>query len=233
MTNQPNGLSNEHSEAVATDLPDVSSGAGAQGLPGAPASDSHKPILILTGVVKRFGGASALSGVDFDLLAGEIHGLLGENGAGKSTLMKILSGVHSPDEGEIVLNGRSVSFSSPAGAMSHGIGMIYQELTTVPSLSVAENVFLGRQFTNRLGLVDWPRMRKEAKAALSALGIMLDVDQRMGSLSLGNQQLVEIARIINSGAEIIVMDEPTSALSGPEAERLFRISHLREVCRRA
>ena len=180
-------------------------------------------VLSLNGVVKRFGGATALSGVDFDLRAGEIHGLLGENGAGKSTLMKILSGVHSPDEGEIVLDGQVVKFASPAGALAHGIGMIYQELNTVPSLTVAENVFLGRQFTNRVGLLDWGRMRKEAQASLHALGIDIDVTRRMGSLSLGNQQLVEIARVINSGAKIIVLDEPTSALSGPESKRLFDI----------
>src|SRR3954454_15064637 len=107
-------------------------------------SDAVEPILAFHGVTKRFGGATALDNVDFELLPGEIHGLLGENGAGKSTLMKILSGVHSPDEGDIVLNGESVKFASPAGAMAHGIGMIYQELTTVPSLTVAENVFLGR-----------------------------------------------------------------------------------------
>ena len=186
-------------------------------------SNSVRDILTLTGVVKRFGGAVALSDVDFSLREGEIHGLLGENGAGKSTLMKILSGVHSPDEGEIVLYGEAVKFASPAGAMAHGIGMIYQELTTVPSISVAENVFLGRHYTNRLGLVDWPRMRRDATAALASLGINIDVTARMGSLSLGNQQLVEIARIINSGAKIIVLDEPTSALSGPESERLFTL----------
>ena len=187
------------------------------------ASPTAQPMLELRGVVKRFGGATALSGVDLTLLPGEIHGLLGENGAGKSTLMKILSGVHSPDEGEIVLDGQPVTFRSPADAQKHGIGMIYQELTTMPTLTVAENVFLGRQPTNRLGMVDWPKMRREARTALSTLGIDMDVTQRMGALSLGNQQLVEIARIAFSGAKIIVLDEPTSALSGPESDRLFRL----------
>ena len=180
-----------------------------------------QPVLELRGVVKRFGGATALSGVDFALMPGEVHGLLGENGAGKSTLMKILSGVHSPDEGEITIAGQPVKFGSPADAKARGIGMIYQELTTMPTLSVAENVFLGRQPTTALGLVDWSRMRREAAEALGALGIDIDVTQRMGALSLGNQQLVEIARITTSGARVIVLDEPTSALSGPETERLF------------
>jgi ribose transport system ATP-binding protein len=177
--------------------------------------------LTLSGVTKRFGGATALSGVEFDLLPGEIHGLIGENGAGKSTLMKILSGVHSPDEGELTLRDAIVRFGSPAEARARGIGMIYQELSVIPALTVAENVFLGRQPTTRAGLVNWKRMRREASAHLKQLGIELDVTERLGKLSLGNQQLVEIARVVFSGAEIIILDEPTSALSGPEAERLF------------
>ena len=189
--------------------------------PRADASTDGDYVLELRNVVKRFGGAIALSGVDFALHRGAIHGLLGENGAGKSTLMKILSGVHAPDEGEIILEGTPVKFHSPAAAKALGVGMIYQELTTVPTLTVAENVFLGRQYTNRLGMVDWGRMRKDAEDALHALGINIDVNQRMSRLSLGNQQLVEIARIITSGAKIIILDEPTSALSGPESERLF------------
>jgi len=194
-----------------------------------PAEDVASPfageisVLELRNVVKQFGGAMALSGVDFTLRRGEIHGLLGENGAGKSTLMKVLSGVHSPDEGEIVLDGQPVKFASPADAKARGIGMIYQELTTMPSLTVAENVFLGRQYTNRFGLIDWGRMRQDAEKALRTLGIDLDVTQRMGALSLGNQQLVEIARIITSGASVIILDEPTSALSGPESDRLFAL----------
>jgi ribose transport system ATP-binding protein len=193
------------------------------GVPSSDLASGESHVLELRNVVKRFGGAVALSGVEFSLRRGEIHGLLGENGAGKSTLMKILSGVHSPDEGELVLDDQPVRFSSPAGAKALGIGMIYQELTTMPSLTVAENVFLGRQYTNRFGLVDWGRMRREAQDALRALGIDIDVTRRMGQLSLGNQQLVEIARIIISGAKIIILDEPTSALSGPESERLFAL----------
>jgi ribose transport system ATP-binding protein len=179
------------------------------------------PVLAFRSVTKRFGGATALDGVDFELLPGEIHGLVGENGAGKSTLMKILSGVHTPDEGEIVLRGEVVQFATPAEAKARGIGMIYQELSCMPALSVAENVFLGTQPTTRSGIVNWKQMRREAGEHLSALGIDVDVTSPMRSLSLGGQQLVEIARVVFSGASIIVLDEPTSALSAPEAKRLF------------
>jgi ribose transport system ATP-binding protein len=190
---------------------------------GSQIEEAIEPLLALLGVTKRFGGAVALDGVDFELLPGEIHGLVGENGAGKSTLMKILSGVHSPDEGELVLRGEKARFSSPADAKVRGIGMIYQELTGMPALTVAENVFLGRQLTNRAGFVHWKRMNREAAFQLRELGIDLDVTERLSKLSLGSQQLVEIARVVFSGAEIIILDEPTSALSTPEAERLFEL----------
>src|SRR5215216_3305602 len=138
-------------------------------------ADAAEPILALRGVTKRFGGATALEAVDFDLLPGEIHGLVGENGAGKSTLMKILSGVHTPDEGEIVLRGEVVRFSTPAESRAHGIGMIYQELSCMPALTVAENVFLGRQPMTRSGLIDWKSMRRHAGEYLGELGIDVDV----------------------------------------------------------
>jgi len=186
-------------------------------------SEEAEPLLTLRGVTKRFGGAEALAGVDFDLRPGEIHGLLGENGAGKSTLMKILSGLHSPDEGQITLRGRPVRFGSPADAKAHGIGMIYQELSMMPAMTVAENAFLGRYPTNRLGLVDWPAMRRTARTQLRDLGIDLDVTERLGNLSLGTQQLVEIARVVFAGTDVVILDEPTSALSIPEAERLFAL----------
>jgi ribose transport system ATP-binding protein len=181
------------------------------------------PTLQLIGVEKRFGGATALNGVDFDLLPGEIHGLVGENGAGKSTMTKILSGVHTPNEGQMLVRGEVVRFRSPAEAKAHGIGMIYQELSMMPGLTIAENVFLGRQPTNRYGMIDWKRMNREATEQLRAFGINLDVTDRIGSLSLGNQQLVEIVRIAHSGAEVIILDEPTSALSVRESERLFEL----------
>jgi ribose transport system ATP-binding protein len=188
---------------------------------GEPGVQAVQPILELRGATKRFGGATALDNVDFQLMPGEIHGLIGENGAGKSTLSKIFSGVQRPDSGEMLLRGDVVHFRSPADAKAAGIGMIYQELSLMPALSVAENVFLGRQPRNRFGLVDWKRIRSEAKDQLAGFDIDIDVNERVNQLSLGNQQLIEVARVINSGADIIILDEPTSALSVPEAERLF------------
>ncbi|MCO5222047.1 MAG: ATP-binding cassette domain-containing protein [Thermomicrobiales bacterium] len=145
-------------------------------------------ILELRGATKRFGGATALDNVDFDLMPGEILGLIGENGAGKSTLSKILSGVQRPDSGEMLLRGEIVRFRSAADAKAAGIGMIYQELTLMPALSVAENVFLGRQPRNAFGLVDWKRMRAEAKKQLADFGIDVDVTMPVKQLSLGNQR---------------------------------------------
>jgi ribose transport system ATP-binding protein len=188
-----------------------------------PTDQTVQPILELRGATKRFGGATALDDVDFQLYPGEIHGLIGENGAGKSTLSKILSGVQRPDSGEMLLRGEVVRFRSPADAKEAGIGMIYQELSLMPALSVAENVFLGRQPRSSIGLVDWKRMRNESKWQLADFGMDLDVTMPVKQLSLGSQQLIEIARVINSGADIIILDEPTSALSVPESERLFEV----------
>jgi ribose transport system ATP-binding protein len=188
---------------------------------GASSDHAVQPILELRGATKRFGGATALDDVDFQLMPGEIHGLIGENGAGKSTLSKIFSGVQRPDSGEMLLRGEVVRFRSPADAKAAGIGMIYQELSLMPALSVGENVFLGRQPRNRFGLVDWKRIREESRQQLADFGIDIDVGERVNQLSLGNQQLIEIARVINSGADVIILDEPTSALSVPESERLF------------
>ena len=181
------------------------------------------PLLELRGISKAFGGAVALRGVDFALGAGEIHGLVGENGAGKSTLMKIIAGVLHEYGGSMHLAGRPVHFSSPSAALAAGIGMVHQELSAVRTLSVAENVYLGVQPTNRFGLVDWPAMLRGARAQLDSLGIAVDPAAEMGSLSLGLQQLIELARVLFSGVRIIILDEPTSALSPPEVERLFAV----------
>jgi ribose transport system ATP-binding protein len=178
-------------------------------------------LLELSGVTKTFGGVTALKGVDFSLMAGEIHGLVGENGAGKSTLMKIIAGVHAGYEGQMRLDGRPVQFSSPRDARAGGIGMVHQELAVVPGLSVAESVHLGTQPVGRFGLVDWRAMRHGAAEHLANLGIDLDPRTLMGALPLGLQQLVEVARVLYSGARIIILDEPTSALAPPEVERLF------------
>ncbi|MBX5452766.1 MAG: sugar ABC transporter ATP-binding protein [Acidobacteriia bacterium] len=177
----------------------------------------------MTGIEKRFGGVVALRGVDFRLHAGEIHGLAGENGAGKSTLMKIIAGVHTDYSGRMELEGRPVRFRSARDALAAGIGMVHQELSIVPELTVAENVLLGAQPTNKLGFVDWRRMMTEAGEHLQSLGISVDVRAPIGALPLGLQQMIEIARVIFSGARIIILDEPTSALSPPEIERLFEL----------
>jgi len=178
-------------------------------------------ILQLTGLSKRFGGVTALTEVDFDLREGEVHGLVGENGAGKSTLMKILSGVYSDYEGQMFLNGAPVNFHSPADARAKGIGMIHQELSIFPHLTVAENIFSGNQPTTKAGTIDWKTMKREASHHLRELGLNIEVNSLMGDLSVGAQQMIEIARVLFSGAKVIIMDEPTSALSLPETKRLF------------
>jgi ribose transport system ATP-binding protein len=180
-------------------------------------------VLELAGISKVFGGVEALRNVDFTLAAGEIHGLVGENGAGKSTLMKIIAGVHAEYDGSMRLGGGLVRFRSARDARDAGIGMVHQELSVVPELTVAENVFLGAQPTGRLGIVDWRRMRREADEHLRGLGIAVDPRAPMGSLPLGLQQLVELSRVLFSGARTIILDEPTSALSPPEVERLFAV----------
>ena len=182
---------------------------------------SDKPLLELIGISKSFGGVQALRDVDFALFPGEIHGLVGENGAGKSTLMKIIAGVHHGYEGTMRLDGRDVRFRSAREALDAGIGMVHQELSIVPDLTVAENVFLGTQPVTRFGSVDWARMVRESRAHLAGLGINVDPRMRIGELPIGLQQLIEIARVLFSGARIIILDEPTSALSPPEVERLF------------
>jgi ribose transport system ATP-binding protein len=184
---------------------------------------SQRPILELSGIGKTFGGVTALTGVDFALLPGEVHGLVGENGAGKSTLMKIIAGVHAGYDGEMRIDGRPVHFRSARDALAAGIGMVHQELSIVPSLSVAENVFLGHQPVTGVGLVRWRMMAREAKEHLKRLGIEVDPAQECGRLPLGLQQLVELGRVLFSGARIIILDEPTSALSPPEIERLFAV----------
>lgn len=176
--------------------------------------------MTLQEVSKRYGGVIALDNVDFDLYPGEVHGLVGENGAGKSTMMKLLSGVYDDYSGEMRLNGEVVRFPAPAEAQARGIGMVYQELSAFQHLTVAENIF-GRSLPARYGLVDWNRLNREAQAHLQQLGLDIEVTTMMGHLPVGTQQIIEIARVIFSGARIIILDEPTSALSPPETRRLF------------
>jgi ribose transport system ATP-binding protein len=181
------------------------------------------PLLELVGVSKSFGGVEALRDISFELHAGEVHGLVGENGAGKSTLMKIIAGVHTEFTGKYLIDGREAHFRSARDALAAGIAMVHQELSIAPDLTVCENVYLGKQPTNRLGIVRWREMARLAREQLAGLGIDVDPNQRMGDLPIGLQQLIEIARVLFSGARIIILDEPTSALSPPEIERLFAV----------
>src|SRR5882724_7917678 len=158
-------------------------------------SRGQQPILELHDITKAFGGVEALRGVDFALTAGEIHGLVGENGAGKSTLMKIIAGVHADFSGRFILDGRETRFRSVRDAHAAGIAMVHQELSVAPDLTVAENVFLGSQPTNRFGLVQWRRMAREAGEQLARFGIDVDPLARLGDLPIGLQQLIEIVRV--------------------------------------
>ena len=182
------------------------------------------PLLEMRNIVKEFPGVRALDGVSFALDEGEIHALVGENGAGKSTLMKILAGAYpyGTFTGDLLIRGRPVRFSSVKDSTAAGIGMIFQELSLVKEMSVAENIFLGRE-PEKLGIIDRHRMEHEAAKALRRLG--LDIDPRMpaGSLGIGGQQLVEIAKALSHNAEILVLDEPTAALTESEVEALFGI----------
>jgi ribose transport system ATP-binding protein len=177
---------------------------------------------------KTFPGVVALDDVSFDLRAGEVHILLGENGAGKSTLMKILSGAQPKSAGEIFLNGHAVEIKSPKHAQQLGIGIIYQELNLVPQLSAAENIFLGREPVRLPGLVDRRAMQREANRLLNDLGLSLDVSRPVRELSIAAQQMVEVAKAISLDARILIMDEPTSALTEREIAELFtRIRQLK------
>ena len=187
------------------------------------------PLLSMRGVGKRFPGVIALEGVNLALYRGEVHALCGENGAGKSTLMKILSGVCQPDEGEIVYKGQAYRFASSVEAEVAGIAMIHQELNLVPHLSVAENIFLAREPRKGWLFVDAARMRTEAMKLLRRLNLTLDPDTPVRSLSMAQQQMVEIAKALSLDAEVLIMDEPTSSLTESEASQLFRI--IRELKR--
>jgi ribose transport system ATP-binding protein len=180
-----------------------------------------RPLLRMEGIDKRYPGVHALDHVDFDLHPGEVHVLLGENGAGKSTLLKILSGSVRPDAGRIVIEGRTLAALTPERAAELGIGMVYQELSLVPALTVAENVFLGHPPRTRLRTVAWPEMVRRARASLAELGVDIDPRAEVRSLEVAEQQLTEIARVLARRPKIVLLDEPTSALSDAERERLF------------
>jgi len=184
-----------------------------------------QPILRMVQIDKRFPGVHALDHVDFELEQGEVHVLLGENGAGKSTLMKVLSGSLRADSGQIFLHGKEVHSLSPEQARELGIGMVYQELSLVPALSVAENIFLGKPHRGRLGAINWRRIYREAEKSLEELGVEIDPKREVRRLDVAEQQLTEIARVLTAQPKIVLLDEPTSALSDAERERLFALIH--------
>ena len=196
-------------------------------------------LLRVDGLTKQFPGVVALDGVSFLVGHAEIHGLLGENGAGKSTLLKIISGAETQDAGAILWDGHPSKIANPQAAQALGIVTIYQEFNLVPTLTVAENIFIGREPLRYGRFVDWPRMRAEARAITQRIGLAIDPDALVSNLSVAEQQMVEIARALSARARLIIMDEPTSALSEAEVTRLFahhaqpqggrRIDHVRHA----
>nr|MBO2493863.1 D-xylose ABC transporter ATP-binding protein [Clostridia bacterium]PZN09632.1 MAG: D-xylose ABC transporter ATP-binding protein [Caldicoprobacter oshimai] len=182
-------------------------------------------ILELRGISKAFSGVKALDNVQFQLRRGEIHALMGENGAGKSTLVKIITGVHLPDEGEIYVEGQRVHIRNPNDAKKLGIAAIYQHVTCYPDLTVTENIFMGHEITQKYSnKILWNEMHSEAEKLLESLGAKFDPRSQMGSLSIAQQQIVEIAKALSTNAKIIIMDEPTAALTKRECEELYRIT---------
>ncbi|WP_239616298.1 sugar ABC transporter ATP-binding protein [Cohnella mopanensis] len=182
-------------------------------------------VLELKGITKIFPGVKALDDVYFKLKPGEIHALMGENGAGKSTFIKVITGVHSPEEGEMYLNGRKVEFRHPTDAQKAGIAAIYQHVTCYPDLSVTENIFMGHEKIQRgTRRIRWSEMHEEAGSLLKELGASFSPKTLMGALSVAEQQIVEIAKALSVDAKIIIMDEPTAALTKNESEELYRIA---------
>ena len=175
----------------------------------------------MIGIAKSFGGVAALEHVDFSVRKGEIHALLGGNGAGKSTVLKMLSGVHKPDKGEIWINGVKLEEHTPEAARRLGIAMIFQEMSLIPSLTVAQNIFLTREPKSAIGMLDDRTALKEARILMEKIGVDLDPRRRVDSLSAGQRQLTEIAKALSQQASVLIMDEPTSTLSSAEIEHLF------------
>lgn len=178
--------------------------------------------LVARGLGKHYPGVQALSGVDFEVDAGEVHALLGENGAGKSTLIKVIAGSVVPDVGELEVNGQVVPFGSPEKSRKAGVAIVYQEMSLVGSLSVAENVLLGR-WPGRRGLVDWTALRRNVVRHLERVGLEVDPERKVSTLGMAERQLVEMAKALSTDPRVLLLDEPTSALSTHEAQRLFQI----------
>jgi rhamnose transport system ATP-binding protein len=188
------------------------------------AKDQAEPAVTLSHITKSFAGLKVVKDVSFDVRPGEVHALLGENGAGKSTLIKIMAGLYQPDEGEIAVGGSLTKFATPRDAHAAGIATVHQELLLFPELTVAENIFLGQTPKTKLGMLDWPAMRSRARALLDSLDSPeLDIDAKVGTLSVANRQRVEIARSLSQEARVVIMDEPTAALADADVRRLMDI----------
>lgn len=182
-----------------------------------------QPLLRITNIEKSFPGVKALTGVNLTVYPGKVMALLGENGAGKSTLMKVLTGIYKKEGGYIEYLGKNVNFSGPKASQEAGIGIIHQELNLIPELSIAENIFLGREFVNRLGCINWSKLHREADKLLARLHLNYNSRRLVSELSIGQQQMVEIAKVLSFKSRIIIMDEPTDALTDTETEALFSI----------
>ncbi|HEU5109686.1 MAG TPA: sugar ABC transporter ATP-binding protein [Micromonosporaceae bacterium] len=183
---------------------------------------TDNPVLTMTGISKEFPGVKALIDVDFRLFPGEVHALMGENGAGKSTLIKVLTGVYDIDRGDIVLDGEPVLFTGPLQAQHSGVSTLYQEINLCPNLSVAENIYIGRE-PRRFGAIRWGEIKRRAAALLRRLQLDIDVSAGLGTYSIAVQQMVAIARAIDIRAKVLILDEPTSSLDASEVEQLFRV----------
>jgi simple sugar transport system ATP-binding protein len=181
------------------------------------------PLLELRGITKRFPGVLANDSVDFDLLDGEVHALLGENGAGKSTLMNILYGLYTPDEGQILLHGNPIELGSTKAAIEHGIGMVHQHFMLIPVMSVAENIVLGIEPKHDAVLLDYDSARRRVRELSDRYGLTVDPDARIDRISVGQQQRVEILKALYRGADILILDEPTAVLTPQEAQELFEV----------
>lgn len=187
-------------------------------------STGEKPLIALQGVEKRFGQNLVLQDIDFELLPGEIHALVGENGAGKSTCLGLLYGLHQPSAGHLARDGEQLRIENPAHAQALGVGCVFQELSLAGSLSVAENIFAGRAPT-RMGIVDWPKLYSQAEDLLAEFELSVDVTKPVDSLPISSRQMVEIAKAVSLNSQILLLDEPTSALTPDEVEALFAMLH--------
>jgi len=182
---------------------------------------SNEYVFEMKDITKAFGRNVVLDGVSISIKPGEVRALMGENGAGKSTLMKILGGIFSADSGTVYMDGKEASIKTVDDARKYGVSFIHQEITNIPEMTIAENIFLGREPKNHLKLVDYRKMKHEAQKALDALGLDLDAGMLIRGLSVAQQQMIEIARAVNEGAKILILDEPTASLSKSETDNLF------------